>query len=77
MLAVIHINGPINSGKSTLGRALADSLPEASFIDGDDHDAPADAPLGVRIEAALRRIEKGDCDEAESPPCCGVSLGRC
>lgn len=57
MLTVIHINGPINSGKSTLSRALAGSLPEASFIDGDDHDAPDDAPLGVRIEAALRRIE--------------------
>jgi hypothetical protein len=57
MLTVIHINGPINSGKSTLGRALADSLSEASFVDGDDHDAPDDAPLSVRIEAALRRIE--------------------
>jgi hypothetical protein len=57
MLTVVHINGPINSGKSTLGRALAASLPEASFIDGDDHDAPDDAPLDVRIEAALRRIE--------------------
>jgi hypothetical protein len=57
MLTVIHINGPINSGKSTLGRALASSLPEASFIDGDDHEASDDAPLSVRIEAALRRIE--------------------
>ncbi|WP_210335182.1 hypothetical protein [Microvirga sp.] len=58
MLTVIHINGPINSGKSTLGRALTDSLPRASFIDGDDHEAPDDAPLNVRIEAALRRIER-------------------
>ena len=57
MLTVIHINGPINSGKSTLGRALASSLPKASFIDGDDHNAPDEAPLSVRIEAALRRIE--------------------
>jgi hypothetical protein len=57
MLAVIHINGPINSGKSTLGRVLADSLPEASFTDGDDHDAPNDAPLSVRVETALRRIK--------------------
>ena len=57
MLTVIHINGPINSGKSTLGRALTVSLPEASFIDGDDHDAPDGAPLAVRIEAALHLIE--------------------
>ncbi|MBQ0819092.1 hypothetical protein KBI52_02385, partial [Microvirga sp. HBU67558] len=57
MLTVIHLNGPINSGKSSVGRALADLLPNAVFIDGDDHDAPDDAPLGTRIQVALRRIE--------------------
>jgi Mg-chelatase subunit ChlI len=57
MLNVIHLNGPINSGKSSVGRALAGLLPDAVFIDGDDHDAPGDAPLGTRIQVALRRIE--------------------
>ncbi len=57
MLTVVHINGPINSGKSTLGQALSGLLPDARFIDGDDHGAPDDAPLPIRIEAALRRIE--------------------
>jgi len=57
MLTVIHLNGPINSGKSSVGRALADLLPHAVFIDGDDHDAPDDAPLSTRIRVALRRIE--------------------
>lgn len=57
MLTVIHLNGPINSGKSSVGRALADLLPEAAFIDGDDHDAPDDASLPARIQAALDRIE--------------------
>jgi len=57
MLTVIHINGPINSGKSSVGHALAGLLPGAVFIDGDDHDAPENAPLTVRIQAALRRIE--------------------
>ncbi|MBB3017470.1 energy-coupling factor transporter ATP-binding protein EcfA2 [Microvirga lupini] len=57
MLTVVHINGPINSGKSTLGRALAGSLPDAAFVDGDDHEAADDAPLAVRIETALSRIE--------------------
>jgi energy-coupling factor transporter ATP-binding protein EcfA2 len=57
MLTVIHINGPINSGKSSVGRALAGLLPHAVFIDGDDHDALDDAPLTLRIQTALRRIE--------------------
>ncbi|MEZ0168368.1 shikimate kinase [Microvirga sp. TS319] len=57
MLTVIHLNGPINSGKSSVGRGLADLLPRAVFIDGDDHDAPDDAPLDTKIQAALRRIE--------------------
>jgi hypothetical protein len=57
MLTVIHLNGPINSGKPSVGRALAGLLPSAVFIDGNDHDAPDDASLGTRIEVALRRIE--------------------
>ncbi|WP_262299861.1 shikimate kinase [Microvirga sesbaniae] len=57
MLTVIHLNGSINSGKSSVGHALADLLPDAIFIDGDDHDAPDDAPLTLRIQTALRRIE--------------------
>ncbi|MBF9233745.1 shikimate kinase [Microvirga alba] len=57
MLTVIHINGPINSGKSTVGYALSRLLPDAVFIDGDDHDAPEDAPLLIRISAALQRIK--------------------
>ncbi|MCB8821799.1 shikimate kinase [Microvirga rosea] len=57
MLTIIHVNGPINSGKTSVGKALADLLPNAAFIDGDDHDAPDDAPLAIRVEAALARIE--------------------
>ena len=57
MLAVIHITGAINSGKSTVGCHLSELLPGAVFIDGDDHDAPDDAPLAQRVATALRRIE--------------------
>ncbi|WP_206365390.1 shikimate kinase [Siculibacillus lacustris] len=57
MTTVVHLCGPINAGKSTLGAALAARLADAVFIDGDDHDAPDDAPLAVRIAAALARIE--------------------
>lgn len=56
MRRVIHLNGPINSGKSTLGRALAALIPGAAFIEGDDHGAPDDAPLPRRIATALDRI---------------------
>lgn len=54
---IICINGPINSGKSTVGRRLACLLHGAVFVEGDDHDAPEDADLDTRIAAALMRIE--------------------
>ncbi|KVL25339.1 hypothetical protein [Burkholderia sp. MSMB1835] len=55
-LTVIHLNGPINSGKTTIGLALARVLPDARFIDGDDHDAPEDAPFDVQWAVALERL---------------------
>jgi len=54
---IICINGPINSGKSTVGRRLAALLPGAAFVEGDDHGAPDDADLDTVIVAALARIE--------------------
>ncbi|MDE1009799.1 MAG: shikimate kinase [Paraburkholderia fungorum] len=54
---IVCINGPINSGKSTVGRCLCELLPEAQFVEGDDHDAPEDADLDTRIGASLARIE--------------------
>lgn len=55
-LTVIHLNGPINSGKTTIGHALARVLPDARFVDGDDHDAPDDAPFDVQLAIALERL---------------------
>lgn len=58
-LTVIAINGPINSGKSTVGAALAHLLPDARFIDGDDSDddgAHEDLPLAEQWTFALERI---------------------
>ncbi|HIH2746038.1 shikimate kinase [Burkholderia aenigmatica] len=55
-LTVIHLNGPINSGKTTIGLALARVLPDARFIDGDDHDAPEHAPFDVQWAIALERL---------------------
>ncbi|MGL4960297.1 MAG: hypothetical protein ACRC67_03615 [Inquilinus sp.] len=54
---IICINGPINSGKSTVGRRLAALLPGAAFVEGDDHGAPDDIGLDATIAAALARIE--------------------
>ncbi|KVD91830.1 shikimate kinase [Burkholderia stagnalis] len=62
-LTVIHLNGPINSGKSTIGAALARTLPDARFIDGDDHDAPEDAPFDVQWAIALERLVRCIADE--------------
>jgi hypothetical protein len=33
---VIFINGPINSGKTTIGKLLSEQAPEAVFLDGDE-----------------------------------------
>lgn len=64
-LLVIHLNGPINSGKTTIGRALARMLPDAHFIDGDDHDAPDDAPLHAQWAIALARLVAAIADARE------------
>jgi hypothetical protein len=55
---VICLNGSINSGKTTIGRALAAALPDAAFIDGDDHDAPDNVEFDVMLDIALSRLER-------------------
>jgi hypothetical protein len=57
-LTVVHINGSINSGKSTVGRVLAQTLADTRFIDGDDHAAPEHLPLPAQWAIALTRIEE-------------------
>lgn len=51
-MIVICLNGPINAGKSTIGRVLADMLPDAEFIEGDDHGIPEGVPFEEMIERA-------------------------
>ena len=57
-MLVLVLNGPINAGKTTTGRALAAMLADAHFVDGDDHEAADDAPLAERISASFARIER-------------------
>ena len=57
-MIVIVLNGPINAGKTTTGKALAAMLPGARFIDGDDHGAPEDAPFLTILEMAFSRLER-------------------
>ena len=54
---VLVLNSPINAGKTTTGQAIAALLADALFVDGDDHNAPDDAPLLERIAASFDRIE--------------------
>ncbi len=56
MRIVVVLNGPINAGKTTVGKALAAAIDGAVFIDGDDNGVPDGAPLDVIIEASLRRL---------------------
>ncbi|WP_206668112.1 DUF2062 domain-containing protein [Teichococcus oryzae] len=55
-LRVIHLNGPINSGKSSTGQALAARIADADFIDGDADGLPAHLPEEQRWAGALGRI---------------------
>lgn len=57
-MIVICLNGSINSGKTTIGRALAAALRDAAFIDGDDHDAPDNVEFDVMLDIALSRLER-------------------
>lgn len=61
-MIVICINGSINSGRSTVGRALAARL-GVRFIEGDDHDAhelPFEEMIVAAVERLARVIEAAD-----------------
>ena len=54
-MMVICINGSINSGKSTIARQLAEHLPGARFVEGDDHDGH-ELPFEQMIAYAVQRL---------------------
>jgi len=53
---VVCLNGSINSGKSTIGRALAQILPNAEFVEGDDHGIPEGTDFHEMIDRAIDRL---------------------
>lgn len=55
-MLVICINGAINSGKSTVGLAVAQLLAPAEFIEGDAHGAPDGLALDAMIDFAVARL---------------------
>lgn len=55
-LRVIHLSGPVNSGKSDVGRALAALLPQAAFIEGEAPGLPEAMPDEQRWAGALGRL---------------------
>ncbi len=55
LVLVVCINGPINSGKSTIGRLLAERIDGAVFVEGDDHDRHG-AALDEVIRAGVARL---------------------
>lgn len=54
-MVIICINGSINSGKSTIARLLAARLPDARFVEGDDHDGH-ELPFEHMIAHAVDRL---------------------
>src|SRR5258708_1729418 len=63
MLDAIFLSGPINAGKSTVGRLLSQSIPESVFIDGDDL-APMGVPLAQKIPVVSRRLVEAVAEHA-------------
>lgn len=57
-MLVICLNGSVNSGKTTTGKALAGLIPDAVFIDGDDHGASDDAPFEIMLVISMTRLER-------------------
>lgn len=51
MTTVVFVNGPVNTGKTTVGKHLAARLAGARFLDGDDHGSAAEGLID-RIRAA-------------------------
>ncbi|MFC3126190.1 DUF2062 domain-containing protein [Pseudoroseomonas globiformis] len=63
-LRVIHVSGPLNTGKTSVGLALADAIPGAVFVDGDEHDLSPTLPDSQRWAGAVGRLVGmiRDCD---------------
>lgn len=66
-MIVVVLNGSINSGKTTTGRALAAMLPGARFIDGDDHGISRSVPFQQMIDRAILWV--ADQIAAATEPC--------
>lgn len=57
-MIVLILNGPINAGKTTTGRALAALWTAAEFVEGDDHGAADETPFDEMVEMAFSRLER-------------------
>lgn len=53
VVSVIWLNGTIGAGKSTVGEALADLIPCARYLDGDDYVGPESLPHTRRWRMAV------------------------
>jgi Shikimate kinase len=56
LMWVVWINGAVNAGKTTVGRALAARLRRARFLDGDDVAGPSHLPRERRWRIAQDRL---------------------
>jgi hypothetical protein len=52
-MRIIILNGSVNAGKTTTGKALAAILPGAQFIDGDDHGVSRSVPFQQMTDLSL------------------------
>jgi len=60
-MTVIWLNGTVGAGRSAVGRVLADMLPRAAFVDGDDvapEGMTGPARWRIAVDALLRRVAR-------------------
>jgi len=56
-MIILNINGPINSGKSTVSKILAQKLPKSIFVEVDDLATDSEFPdFTTRINERLHRL---------------------
>ena len=55
-VTIVWLNGTVGSGKTAVGRALAELMPCARFLDGDDYAGPSWLPKPESWRLALKTL---------------------
>lgn len=63
---IIFINGTVNSGKSTIARALSEAIPSGIYIDGDDLIERSGKSFDERVSKTVKVATEKGCSLAKA-----------